>query len=477
MTKKTLLVISLLLVMIFAFAGCAGETFNFTALTVESMSGELTSNGGVSVAYKGYTYFINGNVSSYSIDNTFGEVEYGAIVRVKTANLTNGTFADREIDTSDYPEVEVLAPKAVYTAATGSANSNGIFIFNDRIYYATPSTTRDKEGALQNSYLDIMSVALDGTGTQRMYTVPGNSFNMMLAQNGNNVYAVYVNGENLVSVNITDAKPTETTLSEHVSDVKFIPSKGVAVFAESIPEEGHEDHDHEPTHNSFSVYTVGETEASLLIDGAGEDVSKDVVFTMATVTENYVYFSVASDNAGRDGLYRVGVTSRDVDFDAQYSSLKVSSENLLSSGLIAQNGTEENIVFYNATEHYVQHFNVLTKEVKNMFYCSSAPTFVKVANEKVFYTLSAKLKYFVLEDCLASTHNGTYAREDQNVAVTSCVNAVTWLEYDFYQDYMLYLSTTTGSEVYLVYTDYNDEESEDKVEYFVGKYVNVTTTK
>lgn len=477
MTKKTLLVISLLLVMVFAFAGCTGETFDFTALTVENMSGELTSNGGVSVSYKGYTYFINGNVSSYSVDNTFGEVEYGAILRVKTADLKNGAFADRELETSDYPEVEILAPKAIYTAATGSANSNGIFIFGDRIYYTTPSTTRDKEGAVQNSYLDIMSVALDGTDTQRLYTLQGNSYNMMLAQNGNNVYAVYVNGENLVSVNITDAKPTETTLSEHVSEVKFVPSKGIAVFAESIPEEGHEDHDHEATHNSFGIYTVGEAEASVLIDGEGEDVSKDVVFTMSAVTENYVYFSVESDNAGRDGLYRVSLTAREVDFDAQYAALKVSGENLLASGIVAQNGSEENIVFYNATELYVQYFDISAKEVKNLFYCSSAPTFVKVANGKVFYNLSAKLKYFVLEDCLADSHNGDYAREDQNVTVTSKINAVTWLEYDFYQDYMLYLSTTAGSEVYLIYTDYNDAEDDDKVEYFVGKYVNVTTAE
>ena len=70
MTKKTLLILSLLLVMVFVFAGCSKESFKTDGLKVEYMSGELTSNGGVSVGYKGYTYFINGDVASYSVENT-----------------------------------------------------------------------------------------------------------------------------------------------------------------------------------------------------------------------------------------------------------------------------------------------------------------------------------------------------------------------------------------------------------------------
>ena len=53
-----------------------------------------------------------------------------------------------------------------------------------------------------------MSVALDGTDTQREFVVPGNSFDMMLTQKGENVYALYLNVETLYEVNLSDATPT-----------------------------------------------------------------------------------------------------------------------------------------------------------------------------------------------------------------------------------------------------------------------------
>lgn len=475
MTKKIILITALLLAMVFVFVGCAGESFAFTALTVETMDGPLTSNGGVSVAYKGYTYFINGNVGTYSGENTFGKVEYGAICRVKTASLTGGVFAERDLANDEYPEVEILAPKAVYTTASGCPNSNGIFIFNDRLYYTTPSTVVDREGAVQNTYLDIMSVRLDGTDTQRMYTVEGNAFDMMLAQKGDSVYAVYLNTESLYVATITDAKPVETLVAEHVTLVKYLPETGVAVFVQEIPEEGHEDHDHEATSNSISIYTVGDAESAMMIDGEGPDVSLDAALTVAQLTPNYVYFTIADDPAGRDGLYRVALDARDLVFESERMALKVFGQNLLSSGVIYTNGTEEDIVFYNSKELYVQYFSTSNKTAKNLFYTISAPSFVKAVGDKVFYVTSSTLKYFSVEEMMNG--NGDYAREEDNISVGKYVNAVTWLDYDFYADYMLCLSTTSDSEVYLYYTDYNDMESDDKVNYFVGYYVNTATDK
>ena len=417
MTKKTLLVISLLLAMIFVFVGCTGESFKFDALTVETMSGDLESNGGVSVSYKGYTYFINGNVGTNTNDNTFGEVTYGAICRVKTSALTDGTFVDRVLESDEYPEVEVLAPKAIYTAATTNANSNGIFIYGDKLYYTTPSTTTDREGAIQNSYLDIMSVSLDGTGTQRLFTVDGNSFDMMIAQNGNNVYAVYLNAEVLYQVNLTDATNGAVEVAEHVSGISFLPSAGVAVFTQAKPEEGHEDHDHEATSNDICIFTVGQEESATVISGKGSDVSYNAILTVEEVTESNIYFSVADDSAGRNGLFRVALSARDNTFGASFSTLKLSGENLLSSGLVYAVSGSENIVFYNATEKYVQYFDTQLKSLTNLFYSSSAPSLLKVSGDKVFYTLSSKIKYFDVQACLNA--DGDYAREDANVVVSS----------------------------------------------------------
>lgn len=476
MTKKTILITALLLAMIFVFVGCAGESFKFQALTVETMAGDLTSNGGVSVSYKGYTYFINGNVATYSVDNTFGDVTYGAVCRVKTATLKTDAFVDRDLANDEYSEVEVLAPKAVYTTATNCPNGNGLFIFNDRLYYTTPSTTKDREGAVQNTYLDIMSVALDGTDTQREFVVPGNSFDMMLTQQGENVYALYLNSEVLYEVNLSEATPTAKEVEEHITAINYDVEMGVAVFTISKAEEGHEGHDHEPTNNVIKYYKAGTEEATLLVDGKGSDVSLDVVMTIVEFTGKNVYFTVENDNAGRNGLYRVALTESDVVFENDAISHKVHGENLLKTGMVITEGEEENIVFYNEKTKYVQYVTIANKNAKNLFYTATTLTFLTRVEDKIFYVLSGEVKYFSFSERLSAT-NPDYAVEEDNVSICKYTNAVTWLEYDFYGDYMLTLATTPDSEVYLYYTDYNELESEDKIDYFVGIYVSTASVE
>ena len=476
MTKKTILITALLLAMIFVFVGCAGESFKFTALTVETMDGDLTSNGGVSVSYKGYTYFINGNVGTYSGENTFGKVEYGAVCRVKTENLTAGIFAERDLIDDEYPEVEILAPKAVYTTATTSPATNGLFIFNDRLYYTTPSTTVDREGAVQNTYLDIMSVALDGTDTQREFVVPGNSFDMMLTQKGENVYALYLNVETLYEVNLSDATPTAKEVAKDITAINYSANVGVAVFTTSVEEEGHEGHDHEPTSNTVLRYEVATEAPVSMVDGKGSDVSYDVVMTVAKTTDSYVYITITEDNAGRDGLYRFALTEKDLSFESDAASHKIFGQDIVTDALVITEGQEENVIFYNAKTKYVQHITLSNKNAKNLCYSETAPSFLAKQGDKVFYALSGKIKYFSLEEAMTS-FRPDYSVEADNVTICANTNAVTWLDYDFYNDYMLCLSTTTESDVYLFYTDYNATESEDKTSYFVGIYVSTAETK
>lgn len=476
MTKKTLLILSLLLVMIFVFAGCSKESFKTEGLKVENMSGELTSNGGVSVGYKGYTYFINGDVASYSVENTYGQVKYGAVCRVKTSQLTDETFRNREFGTDEYAEVEILAPKAVYTTATANGEANGLYIFNDRLYYTSPSTTKDSEGAKLTGYLDIFSVKLDGTDMQRLFTVDANTYDMMLAADGESVYAVYVKSGKLVTVELTAAKPAETTVVSSVSEYKFIVNKGVVVYSVSVEEEGHEGHDHN-TCNTLGVYRVGEDNGTDLISGEhadGQDLSYDVVMTIVTVTENNVYFTVEEDVAGRNGLYRIALNTNGKAF-ANGDATKVNGENILESGVIYEKDGQENIIFYNTNEKHLQYFD--GANYKDMFYTTSAPTLVKVVNGKLFYTTSAGLKFISVEDYIAAGFNGTNAREE-DVKVVTARTAVTssWLTYDFYGDYALYLAKTDDGDVYLYYTDFNDNEQSNKSEYFIGIFVDVTAT-
>lgn len=477
MTKKTLLIFALLLAMIFAFAGCSRESFDTDGLKVENMSGELMSNGGVSVSYKGYTYFINGDVASYGIENTYGKVTYGAVCRVKTSLLTDGTFDGRDFGTDEYPEVEILAPKAVYTTATANGEANGLYIFNDRLYYTSPSTTKDSDGAKLTSHLDIFSVKLDGTDTQRLFTVDANTYDMMLATANGSVYAIYVKDGALVTVDLSAAKPEEKTVVSSVSTYEFIVGSGTVVYSVNVEEEGHEGHDHS-TCNSLNVFHVGDESGTTLINGEhgdGQDLSYDVLMTIVTVTDNNVYFTVSDDAAGRSGLYRIALNTSGKSF-AKGDATKVNGENLLDGGIVYERNGQEGVIFYNSNEQHLQYFD--GTDYVDMFYTTSAPTLVKVINGKLFYTTSSGLKFIAIEDYLAADFNGTNAREeDVKVISDRTGDGSSWLTYDFYDTYALYLADTDDGDVYLYYTDYSDNEQNDKSEYFVGIFVDVTTTE
>ena len=74
-----------------------------------------------------------------------GEVEKGALVRVKTSDI--GT---------KNANVEPVIPKL---ATTGSA-TNGVFIYGDNVYYASPYDEKDKTGTVRSDYVDFRSFNL-----------------------------------------------------------------------------------------------------------------------------------------------------------------------------------------------------------------------------------------------------------------------------------------------------------------------------
>ena len=178
MSKKFLAVLALAAASLFAFVGCSGEDYSFTALENNpSADAEVRSNGGVYVEKGDYSYFINGAQDGTG-NNTFGTEHKGALVRCLTADLTK---SDRK--------VEVVVPKILYA---GDVNSSGFYIFGDTIYYTTPNSTKDASGNVQYTKLDFMSVNLDGTGTKLIATMEDNTKAFQFVQTADgDVYIFY----------------------------------------------------------------------------------------------------------------------------------------------------------------------------------------------------------------------------------------------------------------------------------------------
>ncbi len=178
-----------------SFAGCGEGSYKGTALGGNT-EGKAISNGGFAVEKGDYVYFING-VASNADDNTYGEVEKGALVRIKTTDLNEGKN-----------NVETVIP-SLFVA--GSYNG-GVFIYGDRVYFATPTTSKNSKGEVMNSMLDFKSAKLDGSETMKdeYFRVESNSTNYRFVEENGVVYCLYEEDGALKSFNTKDK--TDTTL-------------------------------------------------------------------------------------------------------------------------------------------------------------------------------------------------------------------------------------------------------------------------
>ena len=164
-------------------------------------TGDVTSNSGFVVSIdngdpeKSYYYFING-VETYTSDNTYGAPVKGALMRVKKSEFAKGNGAG-----------EVVIPSLIvsgdYTA--------GIFLYGDRVYYATPTNVRNTSGVVENTYLDFKSAKNNGSDIKDLFRLSSNTPVFRFVEVEGTVYAVYAEGSSsytLHSYNTATGKDT-----------------------------------------------------------------------------------------------------------------------------------------------------------------------------------------------------------------------------------------------------------------------------
>lgn len=190
----TVLTAAVMTASVFAFPACS----SFTPLTGD-YSGEVASNGGFVVEKGNYYYFING-VETYTSDNTYGAPVKGALMRIAKNDLKNKQNS-----------AEIVIPSLM----VASDYTSGIYIFGDRVYYATPTSTKNLSGSVENSYLDFKSAKLDGSEIESYFNVSSNSTIYRYVEVEDTVYLLYVENSNLHSYNTTNG--TDTVLAASMS--------------------------------------------------------------------------------------------------------------------------------------------------------------------------------------------------------------------------------------------------------------------
>ncbi|MCD8286829.1 MAG: hypothetical protein LUD50_06370 [Clostridia bacterium] len=144
--------------------------------------GTVTQQGGFLVEKGDYIYFVNGD-ESYTATNKYGDVVKGSIMRISREDLA----------ARNYSSVDTVVPLVVYSGNTDS----GIFIYGDYVYYATPSTEKNSDGEVLNTYLEFKSSRLDGTKTMKKYyvQVDSNTTEYRYVEVDGTVYLLYVADE------------------------------------------------------------------------------------------------------------------------------------------------------------------------------------------------------------------------------------------------------------------------------------------
>ena len=211
MKKIIILLVAVLTCLTAVFAGCGDSTGYENKLS--GFEGEVSSNGGFVVQKGSYVYFINGT-ETHTTDNTYGKVEMGALVRVKADDLSN-------------PEIVI---PSLFVAGD---KTSGFYIFGEEVYYATPSTAKNKAGEIENSKLAFTKTSLDGKTSNVIITVDDNTTQYRFVESNGEVYLVLktVNEDGETVIKVISTKTKEVIVeTQKVESVTFADDASEYVY-------------------------------------------------------------------------------------------------------------------------------------------------------------------------------------------------------------------------------------------------------
>ena len=202
MKRTYLIILALILVLALGFTGCSEFNYGPIATDADNLAAPVESNGGLVAKQGNYVYFVNG-IGTAAMDNKFGEVIRGAIMRYTLDN--NGDIVDDSLVT--------VVPKVVFSNYADC----GFAIFGEWIYYVSPSVKIDKQGNRLTNVVDFYRAKLDGTGTQKITEVENASVEYVFTKDA----LLYQSGSEIYSVDLTGDTFTVNTLAEEITGYMF----------------------------------------------------------------------------------------------------------------------------------------------------------------------------------------------------------------------------------------------------------------
>ena len=288
MKKKILATIIAILLMCAPLTACGESYKNDPIEGTQDTSYVVVSNGGSAVQYGNYVYYINGYrgyEDSDGSENYWGNVVKGGLYRAelnagndvsfdymtafgvsvsglktfdgvynvetsydfitKQSNVVTGYEKDEDgnvkydddgsaIEITEEVNEVVSYRIASKTIGTSGYADGGIFIYDDYVYYATPSNEQNRQGEFETAKTMFFRTKLDGTGTKRLYTTENDTAAADYAfykQDGK-VYLTVLDGTSIISVKVGDkkvesVKEIATDVTDALFPVRDVYYKGI----------------------------------------------------------------------------------------------------------------------------------------------------------------------------------------------------------------------------------------------------------
>ncbi len=405
--------------------------------------GEVTAgtNGGFVVETENYVYFINGE-ETYTADNTLGTPVKGALMAAEKAKLGTAEAT-----------AEVIVPKLF---AAGDTDA-GIYLYGDRVYFATPSTKKDTSGNVANDHLEFASMKLDGTDYQEHLTVNGNStdYRFIRAQDGN-VHVIYYDTTEQQVIDYDIAANSTAVRNENAAATACVFLSNEAMEKTGI----------------VALYTVTPKNA-----GTASDESYNEVYAVkAGEAAKAVLSGKRAENGGMPAAtYAISFAKGELVFLTEsrtYSDSETASktygvnlEDLYETGL--QNAVEyknsalivSTSVFASLTEAYAAEESYIVKyvfaekdgkyaETKSLVSKVSATTLLGKAGDDLYYTTS--------ESRLAKT-DVTAGAEAKEVLVSTDKVTTDWFAPEYEAGQVFFLDNSESGLSYVNYVSLNAE--------------------
>lgn len=280
---KTIAVAAVTAALAVSAVACGGAWKSNVTLT---SPGAPVRNGGFVAETENYVYFINGE-ETYTENNKLGTPVKGSLMVAEKSKLADGGA-----------EAQTVVPKLF---AAGDLTA-GVYIYGDKVYYATPSVKKNTSGAAATDYLDVCSSTLDGKTHTTYTTVKGNATNYRFVQVGESVHFVYYNSEDTELIDYNVSSKTEKVIEDEVSAVKFVANEalsGAAVLYTVVPK--NESTNQSETYNVLYGYMPSNDDASNkgteIASGKGKENAEvgqrgpDSTYAVTLATGEYVFFT------------------------------------------------------------------------------------------------------------------------------------------------------------------------------------------